>query len=230
MKHITAILWKQMKDTLKNKTILIQFVMFPALTIVMENSIDIEGMPKHYFALMFAVMFLAMAPLTSTASIIAEEKEKNTLRVLLMSNVKPGEYLIGIGVYIWTMCMIGASVIGLAGGFSGKALAEFMIIMAVGILVSTLIGAAIGTWSKNQIMATSITVPVMMVFSFLPMISMFNEKISKVAEITYSQQIQLLINQVGKIDWSLKPFGVIGMNFLIAIVLFVMAYKRSGLE
>ena len=91
-KHICAILWKQLKDTLKNKTILIQFVMFPALTLIMEN-------------------------------------------------VKPAEYLIGVGIYIWIICMI---------------------------------GVAIGTWSKNQMMATSVTVPVMMVFSFLPMLSMFN--------------------------------------------------------
>lgn len=230
MKHIRAILWKQVKDTIKNKTILIQFVLFPVMTIIMKNSVKIEGMPEHYFALMFAVMFAAMAPLTSTASIIAEEKEKNTLRVLLMSNVKPGEYLIGISVYIWGMCMIGAGVIGLAGGFTGKALREFMILMAIGILVSTLIGAAIGTWSKNQIMATSITVPVMMVFSFIPMISMFNEKVSKAAEVLYSQQLQLMINQVGNVKWSLEPFAMIGMNFLIAVILFVVAYKRSGLE
>ena len=29
--HIWAILWKQLKDTLKNKAILIQFLMFPSL-------------------------------------------------------------------------------------------------------------------------------------------------------------------------------------------------------
>ncbi len=230
MKHIKAILWKQMKDTIKNKTILIQFVLFPAMTIIMENSVKIEGMPEHYFAKMFAVMFAAMAPLTSTASIIAEEKEKNTLRVLLMSNVKTWEYLTGISIYIWTVCMAGAGVIGAAGGFREKALCEFVLLMAIGILVSTLIGAAIGTWSKNQIMATSVTVPVMMVFSFMPMISMFNENVSKVSEILYSQQLQFLINEVGNIEWTFKPFGMIGMNFMIAVVLFVIAYKRSGLE
>ena len=101
MKHIGAILWKQMKDTLKNKTILIQFLMFPIMTIIMENAIEIENMPEHFFAVLFAVMFIGMAPLTSMSAIISEEKEKNTLRVLLMSNVKPMEYLFGVGVYVW---------------------------------------------------------------------------------------------------------------------------------
>ena len=76
MKHIIAILWKQIKDTFKNKEILIQFVMFPALTLIMEKAITIEGMPEHFFTNLFGVMYVGMAPLTSMASIISEEKEK----------------------------------------------------------------------------------------------------------------------------------------------------------
>ena len=44
MKHIVAILWKQIKDTFKNKTLLIQFLMFPAMTLIMENLINMEDM------------------------------------------------------------------------------------------------------------------------------------------------------------------------------------------
>ena len=47
--HIKAILWKQLKDTIKNKAILIQFIMFPLMTIVMENAINMEDMPAHFF-------------------------------------------------------------------------------------------------------------------------------------------------------------------------------------
>lgn len=230
IKHIRVILWKQIKDTLKNKTILIQFVMFPILTLIMENAIEIEGMPEHYFALLFGVMYVGMAPLVSMASIISEEKGNNTLRVLLMSNVKPLEYLLGVGIYIWVICMIGALVIGFAGKYSGTALAGFVLILGIGILVSILVGAAIGTWSKNPMMATSISMPVMMIFSFLPMLSMFNETIGKFAKIIYSQQINLLLEQVEHIQLSWESVVVIGGNMVVASVLFVVAYRRSGLE
>ena len=120
MRSMTAVLWKQIKDTFKNKEILIQFLMFPIMTVIMEKFINIEGMPENYFTNLFGVMFIGMAPLTSTASIIAEEKEKNTLRALLMSNVKPWEYIIGVGLYIWCICMVGAGVIGYAGGHTGE--------------------------------------------------------------------------------------------------------------
>ena len=173
MNNILAIFQKQVKDPLKNKTILIQFVMFPVMTLIMENAINLEGMPEHFFGNLFATMYLGMAPLTAMAAIIAEEKEKNTLRVLLMSNVKPFEFLVGVGLYIWLICMAGACVIGLGSGYRGEMLGQFLLPMCIGILVSLLMGAAIGTWSKNQMMATSVTVPVMLVFSFLPMLSMF---------------------------------------------------------
>ena len=55
MKNVSAVLLKQMKETLKNKTILIQFLMFPVMTIILENAIKMEDMPEHYFAKMFAV-------------------------------------------------------------------------------------------------------------------------------------------------------------------------------
>ena len=230
IRHIEVILWKQIKDTLKNKTILIQFIMFPILTVIMENAIEIQGMPEHYFALMFGVMYVGMAPITSMATIISEEKGSNTLRVLLMSNVKPLEYLLGVGIYIWVICMMGALVIGIAGKYSKTALAGFVLVLGIGILVSILVGAAIGTWSKNPMMATSISVPVMLIFSFLPMLSMFNETIGRFAKITYSQQINLLLEQVENVQIGWEPVAVIGGNMIVAAVLFVMAYRKSGLE
>lgn len=230
MKHIVAVLWKQVKDTFKNKEILIQFVMFPVLTLIMENVVQVEGMPEQFFTNLFGVMFIGMAPLTSMASIIAEEKEKNTLRALMMSNVKPVEYLVGVGLYNWCICMLGACVIGFAGGHTGVIFGKFVLVMGIGILVSILMGAAIGTWSKTQMKATSLTVPVMLVFSFMPMLSMFSEKIQKIARITYSQQIHTMIYQLDHIEKITESAMVIVINMMVAIVIFVYAFRRSGLE
>ncbi|MBQ4522293.1 MAG: ABC transporter permease [Lachnospiraceae bacterium] len=230
IRNIKAILWKQIKDTFKNKTILIQFIMFPVLTLLMENAVNIEELPEHFFVKLFAVMYVGMAPLTAMSAVISEEKEKNTLRVLLMSNVKSMEYLLGVGIYIWAVCMIGAGVFSICGKYKGSTLCAFMLIMAVGILVSILIGAAIGTWSKNQMMATSVTVPVMMVVSFLPMLSMFNTSIEKLEKLTYSGQIHTLIGNVENLEISVENVLVICINMAIAVLGFWFSYRRSGLE
>ena len=224
--HMKAILWKQIKDTLKNKTILIQFVMFPAMTVIMENAIEIQNMPAHFFANLFAIMYVGMAPLTSIAAIIAEEKEKNTLRVLQMSNVKGISYLLGNLVYILLICMLGSIVIGLAGGYEGKTLLTFMAVMTVGHLISAVLGVAIGVISKNQMSATSLTVPVMMVLSFLPMLSMFNETIAKVAKIVYSQQLHLLLQDIQKPELSAQCLSVLFVNIVLIFSIFILAYRK----
>ena len=228
MNGISTVFLKQIRETLKNKPILIQFLMLPVLAIVMENAVKIEDMPEHFFAKLFAVMFVGMAPLTCMSSVISEEKEKNTLRVLMMSNVKPVQYLIGIGSYIWIMCMAGAAVFAALCEYKGAEIAEFMLIMAIGIILSILVGAVIGIAAENQMTSVSVTLPVMMVFSFLPMLSMFNETIKKVAGVTYTQQISLLVNNNFK-DMS-EGVIVIAINFVLAAALFFLAYRRKGME
>lgn len=230
MRNICAVFSKQLKETLKNKSILIQFLMFPVMAFVMENAIVLENMPEHFFVKLFAVMFVGMAPLTCMSSIISEEKEKNTLRALMMSNVKPFEYLVGVGVYVWLMCMAGSTVFAVCGGYEGTNFCVFMLIMAAGVLLSEFTGAVIGVFCKDQMSATSVTVPVMMVFSFLPMLSMFNESIEKIARITYSQQISILINGLGNADVQPESILVIALNFAVSAVLFIVAFRKKGLE
>ncbi|MBP0959157.1 MAG: ABC transporter permease [Oscillospiraceae bacterium] len=230
MKNITAVFLKQIKETFRNKTILIQFLMFPVMVIIMENAIKLENMPEHFFVKLFAVMFVGMAPLTCMSAIISEEKEKNTLRALMMSNVKPFEYLLGVGAYVFIMCIIGAVVFAVCGGYEGKDLLVFMAVMGAGILLSSLTGAVIGVFSKNQMSATSITIPVMMIFSFLPMLSMFNESIEKVARITYSQQMSILINGIGNSAIKPESIIIIAVNFVVASILFTLAFRKKGLE
>ncbi|MCI8484372.1 MAG: ABC transporter permease [Lachnospiraceae bacterium] len=226
MNHTAAIFKKQLKDTCKNKTILIQFVMFPVLTLVMHNMIKIDGMPKNFFVNLFAVMYMGMAPLTSISAVIAEEKEKNTLRVLLMSNVKPCEYLLGIGSHIWTACMLGAAVICTVGNYRLQERIIFMILMAAGIFISLLLGAAIGIWSKNQMMASSIAIPVMMVLSFLPMLSMFHDTVRKVGRFIYSEQINRMISQIDSLQIEKESICILGGNLVIFVVLFLTAYRK----
>lgn len=230
MNNILAIFKKQLKDTVKNKTIFIQFVLFPVVTVIMNNTVKIEGMPENFFVNLFAAMFVGMAPLTSMAAVISEEKEANTLKVLVMSDVKPQEYLIGIGGYILIMCMLGAAVICAAGNYAFKEAVLFMCIMTAGILVSLLIGAAIGVLCKTQMAATSVTVPVMMIFSFLPMLSMFNDSIEKIARFTYTEQISRMLGNIGNLQIDIKNIGIIAANMLVFILLFFISYRKNRLS
>lgn len=230
MKNIKAVFMKQLLDTVKNKTVFIQFIMFPILAVIMENAVKLENMPEHFFAKLFAVMFIGTAPLSCMSAIISEEKEKNTLRALMMCSVKPRQYLFSIGAYIFIMCMVGTSVFAALGEYKGSDLAMFIFSMSLSIILSELFGAVIGIFSKNQMAATSLTLPIMMIFSFSPMLSMFNQSIKKFSEIMYLQQISNIINSTDTLDISAKSIIVIAANLIIGLALFAFVYKKKGLE
>lgn len=226
MTHIKAILWKQLKDTMKNKNLLIQFIMFPCLTIIMENSIHISNMPEYFFINLFAIMYVGMSPLTSATAIIAEEKEKNTLCILQMYNVKSFEFLIGNAIYIISICMIGSFVMGITGGYVGMALLKFMLILFLGHCCSFLLGAAIGVMSKKQMAATSISIPVLMILSFLPMLSMFNETIKKFSKFIFSEQLYILVNDLPEMNIAKETECILLCNIALIVVFFWISYKK----
>ena len=122
--------------------------------------------------------------------------------------------------------MLGSLVIGHAGGYRGEVLVKFMFVMTIGHLISTMLGAAIGAFSKNQMMATGISIPVMMIFSFLPMLSMFNETIEKISKVFYSQQLNLLIGRVSDLKIGTECVVIMCTNMLLISIVFVLSYRK----
>ncbi len=228
MRNTLIIIKKQLMDTLKNKTILIQFILFPVMTLIMENTVRLEGMPELFFAKLFSIMYMGMAPLTATAAIISEEKEKDTLRVLMMANVAPWQYLAGVGIYVWSVCMAGAAV--MATGFAPGDLLFYCVVMGVGFFISVVLGGCVGMFAKNQIMATSVVIPVMAVLSFAPMLSLFNDTVKKFSGFLYTRQLSALLENMTFGRGMAKSAGIVIMNAAVCVLLFFIIFKRRGLE
>lgn len=229
--RIHAVFKKQLKDTLKNKGVFIQFIIFPVIAFIMTQTITTgnSGIPHNYFAVLFATMYAGMVPMINMASILTEEKEKNTLRVLMMANVKPVEYLVGVGTYIFLICSMGILVFGLIGGYGGTMLLKFVLIMMLGILVSIIMGSVVGIMVKNQMSATAIGMPIAMVAAFLPMISMFNKSIEAFSRIIYTQQINYIINDLATSKMPYDKLLIICCNMAVLFVIFILAYKNKSL-
>ena len=198
------------------------------MTIIMENAIHIDDMPEFFFTKLFAVMYIGMAPFVTTASIIAEEKEKNTLRVLMMADVKPWQYLIGIGLYVMAICMVGACVMSV--GLPSVDRGFFVLVMCIGFVISIIAGACVGIISRNQMMATSLTMPFMMIFSFAPMLSMFNESIKKYSTVVFTQQLRLLFDRMTFEGYSQTGVIVLCGSAVVCAGMFFFAYQRKGLD
>lgn len=231
LRRVKAVLKKQILDTMKNRSVLIQFIMFPLLGLILTKTIangDTQ-IASDYFITMFASMYVGMSPAVAMEGIISEEKEKGTLRSLLMANVKPYEYLLGVGFYAFIMCIVGAGILAIGGQYSGIQLVKFFTIMSLGILCSMMFGATLGIISKNQMSAHSTTLPLVMVFAFMPTIAIFNEPFGKISKFLYTQQVYDIVNNLELLDISSERLIILSINFIFFLILFINLYNKKGL-
>ena len=93
---------------------------------------------------------------------------------------------------------------------------------------SVMLGATIGLLSKNQQAATAFSMPVAIILGFTPMIANFNETVKTVADVLYTQQLNVIVNDFYA-NFA-KAMLVIGVNLVILLLFFVIAYKKKGMK
>lgn len=225
MKNTTIILKKQIKDTINNKAILIQFLLFPIMSAIMTFSIQTEGMPYDYFIKMFACMYIGMAPIVIASGIISEEKESGALRMLMYSNVKAKEYIAGIALYIVGGCFLGCVCMAVMASYSMTQMIVFLGVSLIGMLISVMIGSIIGICASSQMKAASWSIPVMIIFSFIPMIASFNETIRHIGFFFYTQQISEMIASLEPASFQSVNMLFLIVYFILSLALFIRVYK-----
>ena len=130
---VSAIFCKQVKDVLKNTEVLILFIIYPVVAFVMTSAMSSTIGQELLFVSIFGVMHCVFAPIVTTATIISEEKEKNTLRTLIMSSVSPVEYLLSIGSFVLICTLVSGSSFILIGGYSGIDAVKLLAFMSIGL-------------------------------------------------------------------------------------------------
>lgn len=100
----------------------------------------------------------------------------------------------------------------------------------LGIIASILLGSAVGIFSRNQGAATALAMPLALIAAFVPMVAMFNDKIEKIANVLYTQQINTLINNLSSSNFTLNHFLSIGINMLVFFIIFSYAYVKVDLK
>ena len=230
MRNIKAVFIKQAKDMFKNPMVLTMFIIFPLVALIMSELVakSNDDISNNMFVTMMAAIFIGMTLINTMAGILGEDIERKSLRFLIMAGVKPHQYLFGVGGFILLAATITSIIFTLIGNFTNIEILKFLIIMIAGAAASIILGASIGMLSKNQQVASSIGMPIAVIFGFTPMIASFNETVEKFASILYTQQINVIVN-----DFSIslfKPLLVCLLNILVFLLIFVFAYKKKGLK
>lgn len=223
--HMGVLFRTRVKDTLKNMEVLLLFFIFPVIALIIQKTMGVSaGMGGAFFIGVFGVMHCAFAPTMVMASLVAEEKEKHTLKVLLFANVSLREYLISTGGFVCLVTMLTSGIFLASGGIEIERIPLFLLYMCIGSIVSVLLGGCIGFYADSHTAANGIAVPIGMIFAFLPMLASFNEGIRKVADYTYGQQVGMILSGS---DISIRGNIIIAANMLLFIVLAFFLYKRN---
>ncbi len=223
VQNIPALLIKQIKDTLKNTPILVLFFVYPIIAFMMTSAMKNQPGVESFITI-FATMHCVFTPVITMSSILSEEKENNTLRVLIMSNVTLKEYFISIGGFVLITTLItGSSFLFIANKTPLGSL-TFLLSLLLGSMISIILGICIGLYAKNASAANGLAVPLGMVFAFLPMLAGFNKGVETFSRFTYGQQIAYLMNK-----GSLSGFGIIiiCINVIVLAAAATVLFRRS---
>lgn len=150
LRRIFAIFKKQILDTSQNAGVIFSFVVFPLMTLmfVLLNSNSSEIYRMH-LVMSMSTIFIGMTPFTTINGIIREDKFSNVTRMLILSTVKPLEYLLGVTLYIMAISSVIAIVFGVIGGFTGVSLLWYVLAIMLGTFTSLVFGSMLTIQTKN---------------------------------------------------------------------------------
>lgn len=225
MKTVGAIFGKQMADLPRNLSISIIYIAFPAMAFFSGLLGDnmVETMAS------FAIFTACVVPMMNIAMTVAEDMEYKSLRFMVMAGVKPTQYLIGIMGFVCFMTLAPMAFYTYFGEFISQGIfAEVVIVSALSIMASAILGGIIGIFSKNVQQATAIYTPVMMSIIFLPMLASISVTLERLAGLLFPTQA-VLIATYAEASLS-RAIITMGVNIIVLLILFVFAYRKKGLK
>jgi len=212
LRRVSAILLKDWHDLLKNSYILFTLA-FPLLLAVWLGNMDVKSTYSYTFPISLA---LVICGCFVQAAMVAEEKEKSTLRGLLLSPATTLEILVGKSALsaIVTLVVIVAAVF--LTGFKIPSLPLFTLSILLCLIIYIAIGTLLGLLSRTVMETTIIGMPVL---TLLGMGSALKETIdnkifAKVVDFLPSEQFNQVAMNVSQNNNS----GSIGKSLLILIV------------
>ncbi|WP_342506500.1 ABC transporter permease [Sporosarcina sp. FSL K6-2383] len=216
MKRVNAILQKDFKDISRNSAVSITALM-PLILAFFFGKMGDVSLEVHYMVINFSMITVGSFV---QCSLIAEEKEKNTLRGLMLSPASTLEILGGKSL----LSLIATMIIVVIGAFFTGYQPEHMVVMAIAILFSSFffigLGTLLGLLAKSVMEASVIILPFMFIFGFGSMFMMFAEKYPILKVIDYTPNMQLMDIAV-KME-SGVGLGGVWLNFSI-IALWIIA-------
>src|SRR5690554_2018272 len=220
LNRVSAIFIKELQDLKRNTNIVYMYFLPVFLTLLWDRVMP--DMPAG-FALGFGLLFtVVMVGMYVPSMIIAEEKEKKTIEVLLLSPAKPVEVFLGKGLLTLVSIIVVTIILFLITGDAFIHLSVILISTLLASINAILIGMIVGLMAPNQMATGVIGTPIYLLLLIFPIYGDlgigFMEKISKFLPTYYYFEILQLVLDNGETLFDLS--GLILVLILFIIIFF----------
>ena len=237
MRIIGALFNKEVKGLAKNKNVLLMFLL-PVFFAIIYSRLAASDPSAHMdiveILLLCVGMNLILGSSFVMAMLISEEKEKNTLRTLMLSGVSPLEFLAGKVLITFLLTTLSNLAIFLIVGIDPSYLFQFILLTTLVVIAMMEIGAVLGIFSPNQMATGTIGMPVLMVFLFVPMFAPVNETVGTVAGYLPTHNLNLVLESLfsggGLGANSTTNLAIILAWIVVAAAGFIYTYNKVGLD
>lgn len=228
MKRVQAIFMKDYKEFSRNYAVSIVMLLTPVLA-AFYGRIGIDSLDTYY--LLFNMTFAMVSTYVQTC-LIAEEKEKDTLRGLLLSPASTTDILVGKSALTFTVTAITLALVIFFSDYSPANMPAILLAFAISAIFYIGLGTLIGLFTKSVMEASVYSLPVMALFSGGTFITLLFDKYPLLKVLEYLPNIQL-INLARKLEEGLPLTNLLQEYLIIAvwaIVIFLLTafiYKRQ---
>lgn len=234
IRRVNALLKKEIKDLSKNINVLFMCVL-PLMFCFMYSKLfgdSEEG--KLYILNLCLTMNCILVSGFSTSMLIAEEKEKNTLRTLMLASVSPLEFLVGKAIVILLLSLGTNILMFFIMGMGISYLGWFILVTTLVVISMTEFGAVVGIIAENQMSTGTIGMPLFMVFLLIPMFTRVNDVFKRIAEVLPNYNMEVLLNRIftnESINMSFAyNIAVILAWIIIGAAVFAWTYSKKKLD
>ena len=185
LKRMNALVWLRNQILVSNKNLLIQILM-PYMLVFLYKSFmgdTAKGMDLMFVCLSTAI---SMSVGSMISVMIAEEKEKNNLKSMILSGVRYHEYI--LSVFIHPIIIIAVTMVSfplITESKLGDLLVPYIVAIFFTATAVMLVNLIIGLYSSTQSKAQINSLPVLFIVSLLPMFSGIKTEVKDFIEYTF---------------------------------------------
>lgn len=231
LKRVGAILIKEAQDIKTNMNVLYMYLLPVFMTYLFGSFLpDTPGGFATGFGLLFMVVMIGMYV---PSMIIAEEKEKNTLEVLLLSPATTIELFVGKGLLTFISMAITTFIILFVGGTGFQHLGVILPATLIVSIFSIFLGTMVGLLSPNQMSTGLVGTPLYMLFTLMPMLGGMGvdivENINVVLPTSYYfEMLELAFTENRGIGDLLPQVAVLASSAVAAFALVLLVYRKKS--